>query len=97
MLSSSWAPFWRWSCSTSKSSTLSPPPSPAPSGSPLQLWFKVLVAVLPIGVIGLLVDDWVTEHFYTPTVVAAALIIYGVLFIAAGKTKQTGQAAHPFL
>ena len=56
--------------------------------STFQLWFKVLVAVLPIGVIGLLVDDWVTEHFYTPTVVAAALIIYGVLFILLEKRNK---------
>lgn len=44
--------------------------------------------MLPIGVIGLLVDDWVTEHFYTPTVVAAALIIYGVLFILLEKRNK---------
>lgn len=49
--------------------------------STCQLWLKVLVAVLPVGVIGLLVDDWVTEHFYTPVVIAIALIFYGVLFI----------------
>ena len=53
--------------------------------STFQLWFKVIVAILPIGVIGLLVDDWVTEHFYTPTVIAIALIFYGVLFILLEK------------
>ena len=54
----------------------------------ISLWLKIAVAVLPIGVIGLLVDDWVTEHFYTPTVVAAALIIYGVLFILLEKRNK---------
>lgn len=53
-----------------------------------QLWFKVIVAILPIGVIGLLVDDWVTEHFYTPTVIAIALIFYGVLFILLEKRNH---------
>lgn len=56
--------------------------------STLQLWFKVIVAILPIGVIGLLVDDWVTEHFYTPTVIAIALIFYGVLFILLEKRNH---------
>lgn len=54
-----------------------------------QLWFKVLVAVLPVGVIGLLVDDWVTDHFYTPTVIAIALIFYGVLFILLERSNRT--------
>ncbi len=54
-----------------------------------QLWFKVLVAVLPVGVIGLLVDDWVTDHFYTPTVIAIALIFYGVLFILLERRNRT--------
>ena len=56
--------------------------------STFQLWFKVIVAILPIGVIGLLVDDWVTEHFYTPTVIAVALIFYGVLFILLEKRNH---------
>ena len=54
-----------------------------------QLWFRVLVAVLPVGVIGLLVDDWVTDHFYTPTVIAIALIFYGVLFILLERRNRT--------
>ena len=54
-----------------------------------QLWFKVLVAVLPVGVIGLLVDDWVTDHFYTPSVIAIALIFYGVLFILLERRNRT--------
>lgn len=56
--------------------------------STFQLWLKVIVAILPIGVIGLLVDDWVTEHFYTPTVIAIALIFYGVLFILLEKRNH---------
>lgn len=53
-----------------------------------QLWLKVIAAILPIGVIGLLVDDWVTEHFYTPMVIAVALIFYGVLFILLEKRNR---------
>ena len=46
-----------------------------------QLWFKVVVAVLPSAVIGLLLDDWMDEHLYNFVVVAIALIVYGVAFI----------------
>lgn len=45
------------------------------------LWSKVIVAVFPSAVIGILFDDWMDAHLYTPIVVAATLIIYGVLFI----------------
>ncbi len=45
------------------------------------LWFKVLVACIPAGVIGILFDDWIDEHFYNAIVVGAALIIVGVLFL----------------
>ena len=46
-----------------------------------QLWFKVVVAVIPSAVIGLLLDDWMDEHLYNYVVVAIALIVYGVLFL----------------
>ena len=57
-----------------KLNPFAPSKSRAERYSTFQLWAKVLVAVLPVGVIGLLVDDWVTEHFYTPVVIAIALI-----------------------
>lgn len=47
----------------------------------LQIWFKVVVAVLPSAVIGLLFDNWLDDHLYKPIVVALMLIIYGILFI----------------
>ena len=46
-----------------------------------ELWFKVVVAVIPSAVIGLLLDDWMDEHLYNFVVVAIALIVYGVAFI----------------
>lgn len=45
------------------------------------LWVKVIIAVFPAAVIGLLFDDWMHDKFYNPIVVAATLIIYGVLYI----------------
>ena len=46
-----------------------------------QLWFKVVVAVLPSAVLGLALDDWMDAHLYNYIVVALTLIIYGVAFI----------------
>lgn len=57
-----------------------------PSGLTLHFetinrWKKVLVGVLPAGIIGFLLDDWFSEHFYNWLTVSLALIIYGILFI----------------
>ena len=46
-----------------------------------QLWFKVVVAVIPSAVIGLALDDWMDAHLYNYVVVAITLILYGVAFI----------------
>ncbi|MBQ8920489.1 MAG: undecaprenyl-diphosphate phosphatase [Acidaminococcaceae bacterium] len=46
----------------------------------LDLWGKIIVACLPAAVIGILFDDWMEDHFFTPEVVALTLIAYGFLF-----------------
>lgn len=46
-----------------------------------SLWLKILIAALPAAVIGVLIDDWRDEHLGSVFVRAAALIVYGVLFI----------------
>ena len=46
-----------------------------------QLWFKVIAAIIPSGVVGVLFDDWMEAHFHNATVVSIALIVYGVAFI----------------
>ena len=45
------------------------------------LWGKILVACIPAIVVGLPLDDWIDEHLYNGYVVAAMLIIFGILFI----------------
>lgn len=45
------------------------------------LWAKIIVAVIPSAIIGLLFDDFFDEHFYNPTVVAIALALYGAIYI----------------
>ena len=46
-----------------------------------KLWLKVLIAVIPSAVFGLLLDDWIDAHFFNYITVAVALIVYGVAFI----------------
>ena len=53
-----------------------------------QLWFKVVVAVLPSAVIGLLLDDWMDAHLYNYIVVAITLILYGVAFLFVEKLNE---------
>ena len=45
------------------------------------LWIKVVAAVLPSAVIGLLLDDWLDAHLYNYIVVALMLVAYGVAFL----------------
>ena len=45
------------------------------------MWFKVIVAVLPAAVLGILFDDTLDALFYNYQTVAIMLIVYGVLFI----------------
>lgn len=46
-----------------------------------DLWIKIIVASIPVAIIGFLLDDLVDEKLSTPLVVAIMLILYGVLFI----------------
>jgi len=50
--------------------------------STLSLWGKVIVATIPAGIIGVLFDDWANAHLYNYLVVAIALIVYGIAYIA---------------
>ena len=53
-----------------------------------SLWFKVVVAVLPAALIGLLLESWLDEHFYNFISVAIALVAYGVLFIVIERINK---------
>ena len=58
-----------------------------------QLWFKVVVAVLPSAVLGVLFDDWMDEHLYNHIVVAAMLILYGIAFLLVEKRNRKAKFA----
>jgi len=47
----------------------------------MSIWYKVIVGVLPAGILGFLFDDWLDEHLYNYQTVAFMLILYGILFI----------------
>ncbi len=64
-----------------KLNPFSPKKSPKARNQTWQLWFKVVVAVIPSAVLGLLLDDWMEAHLYNYVVVAIALIVYGVAFL----------------
>lgn len=53
-----------------------------------RLWLLVILAVCPSAVIGLLFDDWMTEHFYNYVSVAIALIVYGIAFIVIERVRK---------
>ena len=51
-----------------------------------NIWGKVIVGTIPPGIVGLLLDDWLEDHVMNnPSiayiVVAATLVLYGVIFI----------------
>ena len=53
-----------------------------------QLWFKVIAAIIPSGIVGVLFDDWMEKHLHNAVVVSIALIVYGIAFILVENRKQ---------
>lgn len=53
-----------------------------------NLWGKVVVGVIPAGIVGVLFDDFFNTHFYNYIVVAIALIVYGIAFILIEKRRE---------
>lgn len=56
------------------------------------MWFKILVASIPAGVVGILWDDELNALFYNYTTVAIMLILFGILFIVI-ENKNKGSHA----
>ena len=53
-----------------------------------NLWFKVIAAIIPSGLVGVLLDDWMDDHLHTGIVVSLMLIVYGFAFIWVEKRNQ---------
>lgn len=56
----------------------------------ISLWIKVIIAIIPSGIVGVLFEDKIDELFFNPITVAIALIIYGVImiFIEGGRKSS---------
>ena len=53
-----------------------------------DLWLKVVIAVIPSAVLGLLLDDLMDAYLYNYIVVALTLILYGVAFIIVERKNK---------
>ena len=54
----------------------------------VSLWLKVVVACIPGALAAILLDDYIEAHFETPTVIAIALIVYGVGFLVVERWNR---------
>ena len=61
--------------------------------SVFRLWLITLWGVFPSAAIGFFFDDTIEKLFYTPTVVALMLVIYGVAFIVAETVMKKRASA----
>ena len=71
-----------------KLNPFSPSKSAREKNQTWQLWFKVIAAIIPSGIVGVLFDDWMDEHLHNAMVVSIALIVYGVAFILVERRNQ---------
>ena len=71
-----------------KLNPFSPSKSAGEKNQTWQLWFKVIAAIIPSGIVGVLFDDWMDEHLHNAVVVSVALIVYGIAFILVERRNQ---------
>lgn len=53
-----------------------------------DIWLKVLVGIVPAGVIGLLFEDLIDQYFFNWITVSITLIVYGIAFIVIEKRNK---------
>ena len=71
-----------------KLNPFAPSKSKEEKGKTWNLWFKVCVAILPSGIMGVLFDDMLEEYLHHGVPVAIALIVYGIAFILVERRNQ---------
>ena len=47
----------------------------------IQMWIKIVIAVLPAIVLGLLLDDIIETKFFNPLTVSIMLVFYGIILV----------------
>ena len=58
----------------------------------IELWKRVIVGVLPAGILGFLFDDFIDEHLFNPMVVATMLLVWGLIIIFVEKRNNKRNA-----
>lgn len=53
-----------------------------------RLWGLVVLSIIPSGVVGVLLDDWMEAKLHNPFVVSLALIVYGAAFILVERRNR---------
>lgn len=54
----------------------------------IDLWVKVVIAVIPSAVLGFLFDDYIEAKFFNPVTVSIMLILYGIVMILLERRKK---------
>jgi undecaprenyl-diphosphatase len=76
-----------------KLNPFSPQKSPQQKRDTMSIWYKVIVGVIPAGILGFLFDDWLNDHLYNYFTVAIMLIVYGILFIVIENRNKTHKSS----
>ena len=53
-----------------------------------QLWLNVVIAFVPVGIVGLILHDWVEKVLFSPVVVGISLIGGGLVFLVVERRRQ---------
>jgi undecaprenyl-diphosphatase len=53
-----------------------------------RLWLNVLIAFVPIGIVGFLLHDWVEQVLFSPLIVGISLIAGGIVFLVVERRRQ---------
>ena len=63
-----------------------------PDSRTMELWKRVIVGILPAGILGFLFDDFIDEHLFNPMVVATMLLLWGliIIFVEKRNDNKTG-------
>lgn len=61
-----------------------------------QFWLSIFIAFVPAGITGYLFHGWIKQTLFTPAVVAASLIIGGIIFLLVERNRPlNGDTAPP--
>lgn len=54
----------------------------------MKMWLKVIIGIIPLGIVGLLFEDAIDSVFFNYQTVAVTLILYGIFFIVLEKYNK---------